>query len=269
MTALIGLVVSDEAFISNDVVFQYDDTSTIYTFSYNITGNASFESDGRFKLEKSDGTWYWNITDNEASYKFNITIDFFNKTRQEIKAKPNYLLSFEYMSWGYLGNINNLSIYKNSVYYDTISTDASGLASWTDSNKINSLTTYTFTYYPTTTTTTSTSTTSTTLPRNISSTRCVNYLMKGDVNNGLDCIYVNRDEDQPTMGKWFYLLVLISILLMMWLAMRTLIIPIMLLILIMGVYHDLFPPEASIIYWGVVVFGIAVIIWDVLKLGRE
>lgn len=215
--------------------------------------------------------WYCYPNDGPQNITFTFYVDSVTHTMDV------------YNETEYLGNCNMpLALSGSGAKYDfrgMVPSDNANCGGCTSGAKCISF----FTTYTTTTTTTTVPTTTLFNPvipdlnvsfseMNISSnttTPCFSDLRNGSIRDAISCLYVGRnfmrDDGAPTMGYFFYLIVFGGMVFIFYLKHRNITVSGILMLLFLGIFHGEFPPEASIIYWGVVVSSVVVTLYGLFK----
>ena len=207
-----------------------------------------------------------------------ITILSASTSLLNLTATPSYIYYANFGLTGFAPS-TNVECYQNYVLEDTKTSNGDGYILF-NSQDFNSEINFYFTTDIATTTTTSSTTTSTGPTTSTSSTTsttlaaaymtpCMTHLSQTDIKEAIKCVYIGenfrRSDGAPTMGYWFYGIIIFGFTFMLYLKVKNIAIAGITLLIFMAVFNGQFPPQAQTTYWGIVVFSILTILYGIFK----
>jgi hypothetical protein len=100
-------------------------------------------------------------------------------------------------------------------------------------------------------------------------TTCFSYLINVSIKDAITCLYIGknfqRDDGVPTMGYFFYLIVFGGMVFIFYLKHRSIVISGMVMLIFLIIFEGEFPPEAGLIYWGIVLAAVVSVLYGLFK----
>jgi len=100
-------------------------------------------------------------------------------------------------------------------------------------------------------------------------TPCMSALMNQSIKEALKCLYIGnnfqRDDGSPTMGYFFWLIVVDGMIFVFYLRHKSIAVASMMLLIFLGSGIADFPPEVLMIHWAIAVGGILVTLYKLFE----